>query len=146
MGRGGVQEPNAAMAQAGPAPEGKGGEKSEERWQVMAVYRPKRKGESSKFYVCEFVYQGKRFQESTGATSKTVAKEYEKRRKAEMERAAAGLPTDQKATRIRSVNDVAEIYLEGYTLNHRPQSVLFAKGRLAQVKKHLGTVELADLM
>ena len=38
----------------------------------MAVYKPKRKGESSKFYVCEFVYQGKRFQESTGATSKTV--------------------------------------------------------------------------
>jgi hypothetical protein len=48
----------------------------------MAVYKPTRKGETSKFYVCEFVYQGKRFQESTGATSKTVAKEYEKRRKA----------------------------------------------------------------
>jgi hypothetical protein len=32
----------------------------------MAVYRPKRKAESSKFYVCEFVYQGKRFEESTG--------------------------------------------------------------------------------
>src|SRR5260370_14651264 len=94
MGRGGVQEPNAAMGQAGRAPEGQRGEKSEERWQVMAVYRPKRKGESSKFYVCEFVYQGMRFQESTGATSKTVAKEYEKRRKSEMERAAAGLPTD----------------------------------------------------
>jgi hypothetical protein len=64
----------------------------------MAVYRPRRKGEVSKFYVCEFVYQGKRFQESTGAASKTVAKEYEKRRKAEMERAAAGLPTEQKRT------------------------------------------------
>jgi hypothetical protein len=69
----------------------------------MAVYRPKRNGEVSRFFVCEFVYQGKRFQESTGATSKTVAKEYEKRRKAELERAAAGLPTDQKATRIRTV-------------------------------------------
>ena len=68
----------------------------------MAVYRPKRKGEVSKYYVCEFVYQGKRFQESTGASSKTVAREYEKRRKAEMERAAAGLPTEQKSTRIRT--------------------------------------------
>jgi hypothetical protein len=29
----------------------------------MAVYRPKRNGQASKFYVCEFVYQGKRFQE-----------------------------------------------------------------------------------
>ena len=33
----------------------------------MAVFRPKRKGEVSKFFVCEFVYQGKLFQESTGA-------------------------------------------------------------------------------
>lgn len=27
----------------------------------MAVYRPKRNGESSKVFVCEFVYLGKRF-------------------------------------------------------------------------------------
>ena len=105
----------------------------------MAVFKPKRKGEVSKFYVCEFVYQGKRFQESTGATSKTVAKEYEKRRKTEMERAAAGLPTEQKATRIRTVNDVVVAYLDGYKLNHRPKSVLFATGRLAQVRAELGT-------
>ena len=40
----------------------------------MAVYRPKRNGEVSKYYVCEFVYQGKRFQESTGVpASVTVA-------------------------------------------------------------------------
>jgi len=48
----------------------------------MSVYRPKRKTEASKFYICEFVIQGKRIQESTGTTSKTVAKEYEKRRAA----------------------------------------------------------------
>src|SRR5436305_2729537 len=112
----------------------------------MAVYRPKRKGEVSKFYVCEFVYQGKRFQESTGATSKTVAKEYEKRRKAEMERAAAGLPTEQKAARIRTVNDVVACYLAGYKLTHRPKSVLFAEGRLKQVKRSLGGVVLSDLI
>jgi integrase len=111
----------------------------------MSVYKPKRKAETSKFYICEFVYQGKRFQESTGATSKTVAKEYEKRRKAEMERAAAGLPTEQKAKRIRTVADVIQPYLQGYKLNHRPQSVLFATGRLAQVKKALGNVVLSDL-
>jgi integrase len=111
----------------------------------MAVYRPKRKGESSKFYICEFVYQGKRFQESTGATSKTVAKEYEKRRKAEMQRAAAGMPTDQKASRIRTVAEVVRPYLEGYKLNHRAKSVLFATGCLANVEKHLGSVLLSDL-
>ena len=111
----------------------------------MAVYRPKRKGQVSKYYVCEFVYQGKRFQESTGATSKTVAKECEKQRKAELQRAAAGMPTDQKASRIRTVAEVIKPYLEGYTLNHRAKSVLFAEGRLARVQEHLGSVLLSDL-
>src|SRR5580698_1247484 len=111
----------------------------------MAVYKPNRKGETSKYYVCEFVYQGKRLQESTGATSKTVAKEYEKRRKAEMERAAAGLPTEQKAKRIRTVSDVIAPYLAGYKLSHRPQSIVFATGRLERVKKALGNVVLSDL-
>jgi integrase len=111
----------------------------------MAVYLPNRRGATSKFYVCEFVYQGKRFQESTGATSKTVAKEYEKNRKKELERAAAGMPTEQKANRIRTAADVVKPYLQGYKLSHRPQSVLFATGRLAQVEKALGNVVLSDL-
>jgi hypothetical protein len=111
----------------------------------MAVYKPKRKGDASKFYICEFVYLGKRFQESTGATSKTVAKEYEKRRRAEMERAAAGLPTEQKAARIRTVNDVVGPYLAAYKVGHRPKSILFAEGRLEHVKKAIGNVVLSDL-
>jgi integrase len=111
----------------------------------MAVYRPKRNGEASKVFICEFVYLGKRFQESTGATSKTVAKEYEKRRKAELERAAAGLPTEQKAARIRTVVDVITPYLAGYRICHRPKSILFAEGRLERVKKVLGNVVLSDL-
>lgn len=111
----------------------------------MSVYKPKRKGEVSKFYVCEFVYQGKRIQESTGSTRKTVAKEYEKRRKTELERAAAGIPTEQKASRIRTVGDVIDPYLTGYELNHRPKSILFARGRLAKVREALGSVLLADL-
>lgn len=111
----------------------------------MAVYRPKRKGEASKFYVCEFVYQGKRFQESTGATSKTVAKEYEKRRKAEMERAAAGMPTEQKANRIRTVAEVTKTYLSGYKLTHRPSSVDFSTLRLGAVDKLLGNTVISDL-
>lgn len=111
----------------------------------MAVYRPKRKGDSSKFYICEFVYLGKRFQESTGATTKTVAKEYERRRKAELERAAAGLPTDQKASRIRTVAEVVEPYLEGYKLSHRQGSISFSQQRLRHVDRLLGGVLLSDL-
>jgi hypothetical protein len=102
----------------------------------MAVYKPKRKGAASKFYVCEFVYQGKRFQESTGATSKTVAKEYEKHRKAEMERAAAGLPTERKANRIRTIGEAAEQYLEGYGVNHRANSIVYATYCLRHVESY----------
>jgi integrase len=112
----------------------------------MAVYRPTRNGQTSKHYICEFVYQGKRFQESTGATSKIVAKEYEKRRKAELERAAAGLPTEQKAKRIRTVSEVVEVYLQGYRLNHRPKSVIFAEGCLKHITSEMGGAVLSDLM
>jgi integrase len=111
----------------------------------MAVYRPKRNGHASKFYVCEFVYQGKRFQESTAATTKTVAKEYEKRRKAELERAAAGMPSEQQASRIRTVAEIIRPYLENYRLNHRAGSITFAQQRLAWVEKRLGGVLLSDL-
>ncbi len=147
MGHKRIRQADAGMGKDGRASAGyrKKCNKKEGR-QVMAVYKPTRKGEASKFYVCEFVYQGKRFQESTGATSKTVAKEYEKRRKAELERAAAGLPTEQKAKRIRTVNDVVARYLEGYKVNHRPKSVLFAVGRLEHVKAALGNVVLSDLV
>ncbi|MBV9501891.1 MAG: hypothetical protein JO138_21175 [Acidobacteriaceae bacterium] len=89
----------------------------------MAVYKPKRYGVESKHYVCEFVSHGKRIQESTGSTSKTVAKEYERRRRAELERAAAGMPTERKAARIRSVAEVCIVYLDGYRLSHRSNSI-----------------------
>jgi hypothetical protein len=67
----------------------------------VAVYKPKRKSEQSKFFVCEFIIHGKRIQESTGATNKTLAREYEKRRRAELERAAVGLPSERNCDRIR---------------------------------------------
>jgi len=111
----------------------------------MAVYKPTRKGNGSKFYVCEFVIHGKRIQESTGTTSKTVAREYEKIRRSELERAAAGMPTEQKASRIRTVEEIVTPYLNGYELNHRAKSVLFSKGRLQNVTRILGTVLLSDL-
>ncbi len=111
----------------------------------MSVYRPKRKSEASKFYVCEFFIHGKRIQESTGTTSKTVAKEYEKLRRSELERAATGMPTEQKANRIRTVAEVVKPYLEAYELNHRAKSILFSRGRLEHVCRVLGTVLLSDL-
>jgi integrase len=111
----------------------------------MAVYRPKSHAQQSKFYTCEFVYQGTRFRESTGATTKTVAKEYEKNRRAELERAAAGLPTQPKTKRVRTLKDVAATYLADYRLSHRPKGIEFAEGRLKHVTRELGNVILSDL-
>ncbi len=111
----------------------------------MAVYRPKRTGVQSRFYVCEFVIHGKRIQESTGAAGKTVAKEYEKRRRAELERAAAGLPVEEKAPRLRTASEVCQTYLAGYRLAHRPASITFAESRLKQITSELGTLMLSQL-
>jgi len=49
--------------------------------------------------------------------------------------------------RIRSVNDVIKTYLNRYELDHRGQekSIAFAKGRLAQVGRLIGTTLLPDL-
>jgi integrase len=55
------------------------------------------------------------------------------------------LPTEQKSKRILTVADVIKPYLRNYELNHRPQSILFVKGRLAHVQKALGNVVLSDL-
>jgi integrase len=111
----------------------------------MAVYRPKRNGVQSKIYVCEFVYQTKRIQESTGCKSRTAALAWEKQRKAELERAHAGLPMEQKARRISTLTEIIRPYLKGYALNHRASSLAFAKTKLRNVERLQGAVLLADL-
>jgi hypothetical protein len=93
----------------------------------------------------EFVFAGKRVRESAKTASKTVAKESEKSRRRELERTLAGLPAEKREDRIRSVNDVAKVYLESYALSHREKSVLFANGRLEQVSRLLGSTLLPDL-
>ena len=92
-----------------------------------------------------FVYAGKRIQESTKTSRKTIATEAEKRRRLELERAHSGLPTADVTKRIQSVKDVVEPYLKHYGINHRRQSLRFATGRLENVKRLLGAVLLSDL-
>lgn len=111
----------------------------------MAVYKPKRKGNESKFHVCEFVYQGKRVQESTGCTTKTAAKAWEQERRKELERAHAGLPSEPRAKRISTVAEMIEPYLRDYALSHRESSMTFATARLRNVGRLMGSVLLSDL-
>jgi integrase len=111
----------------------------------MAVYKPKRKGVESKYYVYEFVYQGKRFQGSAGVSTKTAAKEIERQRKAELERAHSGLPSEQRSKRILTVAEIVEPYLDSYALNHRESSAKFARTKLQNVVRLMRSVLLSDL-
>jgi|SRR5947209_12799695 len=95
----------------------------------------------------QFIYAGKRIQESAKTNRKTIAVEAEKNRRKELEQAHAGMPIEKRQNRIRSVTDVVGPYLKRYDLDHRgrEQSILFAKGRLAHVKRLLGNTLLSDL-
>ena len=59
--------------------------------------------------------------------------------------ALAGLPAEKRADRIQTVSDLVTRYLAHYGLNHRAKSVAFANGRLAHVKRLLGSTVLPDL-
>jgi integrase len=116
----------------------------------MAVYQPSYIAKSgkrvkAKIWWVNFTIAGKRVQESTGSTRKTVAVEYEKGRRRDLERAFAGVPSDVPADRIASVQDRVKAYLGNYPSNHRAKSVTFATQRLAHVKRLLGGCVLFDL-
>jgi integrase len=119
----------------------------------MSLFKPtytdKKTGHQKKSSVWwfKFVYAGKPIRESAQTTRKTVAGEAEKRRRLELEKANAGMPSEKREKRIRSVADVVKPYIERYEQDHRgrPKSILFAKGRLAHVMRLLGKTLLSDL-
>ncbi len=116
----------------------------------MAVYRPTYKDSTgkmkhSKVWWINFTIAGKRVQESTDSKRKTIAVEYEKRRRMDMERALAGLPSEKPGERIRTVQSITGTYEKRYGLNHRPASIAFVKSSLKHVNKILGATMLHDL-
>ena len=98
-------------------------------------------------YWYSFVYAGKRIQESAKTTRKTIAVEAEKQRRLELERAYSGLPSEaiSKARRIRAVGEVLDEYAESYALTHRPRSVVWVKGCIVNLNRHLLSVFVSDL-
>jgi integrase len=117
----------------------------------MAVYRPKYRDPKTgqlvraAVYWVEFTMAGKRVRESAKTTRKTIAAEYEKRRRLELEQAYAGLPAEDPASRIRSVKEILASYRTAYELNHRPHSIASMRSALKNVEKHLGDALLPDL-
>jgi integrase len=119
----------------------------------VAVYRPKYRDKKtgklvpSKIWWYEFTLAGKRIRESADTRLKTIAKEAEQDRRRELEKTLAGMPIEKREDRINSVSDLVKTYLERYELDHRdrPNSIIFAKGRLVHVARLLGSARLPDL-
>jgi integrase len=105
----------------------------------MAVFK------RGKVWWYEFIFAGRRVRESAKTSRKTVAIEAERDRRLELEKTLAGMPVEKRENRINSVSDMVKPYLESYGINHREQSVLFTKGRLAHVTRLLGGTVLPDL-
>src|ERR1035437_5472788 len=117
----------------------------------MALFQPtytdkrSRKKKTSPYWWIDFTIGDKRIRESTETTRKTIAGEYEKTRRLELERALAGLPSEAPQKRIDTVGDRGTKYLDHYPINHRPKSVVFSNQRLAHVRRLLGGVLMPDL-
>jgi hypothetical protein len=95
---------------------------------------------------CSFRFAGKRYRESTLTARKTLAVEYEKNRRQEIERQYAGLPAEQPAkARIRTVTEALKAYKAGYSVNHREKSQAWVAERSAHLERLLGTAVLLDL-
>lgn len=117
----------------------------------MAVYRPTyrdpKTGErrQSRIWWYEFIFAGRRIRESARTTRKTLAIEAEKRRRAELERALAGLPAAEPERRIQRVSDLLEAYARAYAVNHRPKATQVVRERQRPLERLLGGLLPSDL-
>jgi integrase len=115
----------------------------------VSVYKPTYteagKPKHSSIWWYHFTFAGRRIQESSKSTRKTIAQEAEKKRRLELERAYAGMPTGAAAERIASVGEKVKLYSEQYQSSHRQKSVTFSTQRLAHVKRLLGACMRFDL-
>ena len=107
----------------------------------MSVFRPqdkdKKTGEMkhTKVWYYKFVFAGRLVKESAKTTSKTVAKEAEKRRRRELEQGFNGL-SDVRNDRIMGINQLAKTFLKDYKVR-QPKSFSFAEHAVAHVEKLL---------
>lgn len=117
----------------------------------MALFRPKypdpKTGKLTKVRVWwyDFVFAGQRYRGSTKEARKTLAAEFEKGERLRIERAFAGLPTEQPVQRIRTVSVALKAYQKGYATGHREKSIAWVKDRTAHVERLLGNAVLPDL-
>ena len=115
----------------------------------MAVYRPtycdKKTGKpkEQRVWWYSFTFAGRRIQESSKSTRKTIAQEAEKNRRRELEKGFNEIE-DKRAERIRSVADLTTEFIEGYGLRN-PRSLTFAEYTVKPLKRILGRLMAVDL-
>ncbi len=90
----------------------------------------------------EFWFAGRRIQESTKATSKSVAKLAEQKRRRELEEGFNSVE-DVRHLQIQTLGQVANDYLTSYALRHK--STTFAKYAVGHVVRILGDRMVVDL-
>jgi integrase len=118
----------------------------------MAVYRPTYtdpktgKKKQQEIWWVEFTFGGRRIRESSKSTRKTIALEFEKNRRLQLERANAGIVAQEvPALRLRRVKDALTDYGKMYPITHRPKSVATLKERSAPLVRLLGALMPSDL-
>lgn len=92
-------------------------------------------------YWYHFIFAGRHIQEPAKTTSKTLARAAEQRRRREPEEGFNSV-ADNRKDRIRTVDELASEYLEGYKLRNR--SSTFAEYALNHVKRLVGSLMVVD--
>jgi len=106
----------------------------------MPIFQPTYKDQTGKqvksaVWWYDFVFAGKRIRESAKTSLKTLARIAEKNRRRELEEGFNGI-ADERDERIRTIKELAEVYLAEYKLRHK--SVTFAEYAVGNVTRHLG--------
>jgi integrase len=115
----------------------------------MSVYRPqytdKKTGgqKHTKTWYYEFIFAGRLVKESAKTTSKTVAKEAEKRRRRELEEGFNGIG-DCRNSRVTNLNELASTFLVDYAIR-QPKSATFARYAIKHVTRLLGDLMAVDI-
>jgi integrase len=115
----------------------------------MAVYRRQYKDKYSgqlkhtKVWWYEFTFAGRRVKESTKTTSKTLAKDAEKKRRRELEEGFDGL-RDAREERVQMIRELADSFLQEYKVR-QPKSATFAEYAISHVSRLVGDLMAVDL-
>jgi hypothetical protein len=115
----------------------------------MAVFQPQYKDKktggikSTKIWYYKFIFAGRLIKESAKTTSKTVAKEAEKRRRRDLEEGFNGI-SDTRDERVRSLSKLAKTFLKDYKVR-QPKSASFAEYALGHVVRLMGELMAVDV-